>query len=125
MSRVSRVPNANASTPRPEPTSACRKSTSAREYASIEPDTSQITTSLRGTWIRSRAERSTASPPVASDARTRRRMSSWRPRLSGRSRRERRRGREAASSAISFETSPNSSDESVAKSLSRSSSSGL
>ena len=107
-------------------TSACRKSTSAREYASIEPDTSQMTTSLRGTWMRSRKARSTASPPVASEARTSRRMSSCRPRRSRRSRRERRLragGGELGHQLRRRARTPRV--DSVAKSFSRRSSSGL
>ena len=38
--------------PAPVPTIACRKSRSARAYESIEPETSQRTTSFRGTALR-------------------------------------------------------------------------
>ena len=47
-SRVRRVPNANVSTPRPEPRRRGDRGASAREYASIEPETSRSSTSLRG-----------------------------------------------------------------------------
>ena len=122
VSRIRRVPKTNTSTPRPEPTTACRNSSSARVYASIDPETSQSTTSLRGTSMRRRKVRSIGSPPRASERRARRRRSSLRPRACGRSRRECRSGRAAATSAIAFDTCANSSAVIAAKSFRRSTS---
>ena len=123
--RVSRVPNANVSTPRPEPRAAWRYRSSARAYASIEPDTSRIRTSLRGAAARLRKARSTGSPPVASEARTSPRTSSARPFESGRSRACAARGRTTAIAWISFRARANSSGVIAAKSFLRSSSSSL
>ena len=119
MSRLSRVPNANASTPRPEPTAACRNSSSARVYRAIDPETSHSRTSLRGTDFRARKGRSTGSPPVRRERRTRRRMSRTSPRGSGYLRRDVRRGRAWAIAATSCFARWNSSGVISAKSFSR------
>src|SRR6266513_677976 len=122
VSRYSRVPNANTSTPRPEPTTACKKRSSARVYASIEPETSHRTTSLRGTSTRRRNARSMGSPPRPSERRASRRRSSRLPRACGRNRRERRSGRAAATSLSARAVRENSSAVIDAKSFLRSTS---
>src|SRR5947208_2253685 len=82
-------------------------------------------TSFRWTVERLRKARSTGSPPVASDARTRRRTSSARPFESGRSRRVRRCGRATAIAWLMFRARGNSSSGLAAKSFVRMSSSSI
>ncbi len=80
VSRVSRVPRANASTRWRPPTAAWTKRSIARAYGSIEPLMSSSRTSRRRRSPGSRQARRIGSPPARSAWRIVRRRSGWAPR---------------------------------------------
>ena len=126
VTRVSRVPSANASTRVRLTTAACTNRTNARAYGSMEPLTSSSSTSGRGrvpvVWYAGGA----TSPAARSDRRTVRRMSG-RPwmRDDGRRRRDGRLAPVTRRSAINRRAWANSAGVYDAKSRSRSVSTGL
>ncbi len=100
VSRVSRVANANSSTARSLPESACASCRNAREYACIEPETSHTSTSRAGRSRRMRQNGSAVSGLRAS-SRSVRRASSSPLRALARLRRDGRRHHRAARRANS------------------------